>query len=119
MTYSKDLAYIHDQGFMDVALNAANLIVSLIKKHENVPLIIDLGCGSGIMAKELVKKGCNVYGIDVSKEMVNIAKKNVPAAKFKVASYLDEKIPNCTAITAIGEVFNYLFDDKVHLNGPM
>ena len=116
MTYSHDLSLIHDQGFGDIAVNAAHFVASTIKKQSvQKRLIVDLGCGSGIMAKELVKKGFLVYGIDISKEMISIAKKKVPQARFKVASYLNEEIPNCNAITAIGEVFNYLFDKKVDL----
>lgn len=113
MTYSKDLSFIHDQGFGDVAENAAKVVSALIKNKKDKPLVVDLGCGSGIMAKELIKKGFRVYGIDASKEMISLAKKKVPTAKFKVSSYLNTDIPKCNVITSIGEVFNYLFDKKV------
>lgn len=35
--------------------------------------IIDVGCGSGVFAAELAKRGANVVGVDPSKEMIHIA----------------------------------------------
>ncbi|MFC1696826.1 class I SAM-dependent methyltransferase [Nanoarchaeota archaeon] len=53
--------------------------------------IIDLGCGSGIYADLLIKKGAKVFGIDISKKLIEIAKQEVPKGKFKVANF--EKLP--------------------------
>lgn len=45
--------------------------------------VLDLGCGAGVpVARFLVAKGNAVTGIDFSKEMVKLARKNVPRAKF-------------------------------------
>jgi 2-polyprenyl-3-methyl-5-hydroxy-6-metoxy-1,4-benzoquinol methylase len=39
---------------------------SLIGEHvEEIPKIIDVGCGSGVLAKELVTAGADVTGVDV------------------------------------------------------
>ncbi len=37
--------------------------------------ILDLGCGDGIQAKELMAKGCQVVGVDASPDFVENAKK--------------------------------------------
>ena len=115
MPYSKNLSFIHDQGFGELAKNASIFISQKSKDINKQPFIVDLGCGSGIMAKELIKKGGRVYGIDISKEMIAIAQKKAPQAKFKVGSFLDEEIPTCDVISGVGEVFNYLFDKKIDL----
>lgn len=120
MSYSKNLSYIHDQGFIATALHAANFLTTHIltthlPEKINKPLIVDLGCGSGAMAELLIKKGYNILGIDISKEMIAIARKKLPQAKFIVGSYLEVDIPHCKVITAIGECFNYLFDSRVNL----
>jgi 2-polyprenyl-3-methyl-5-hydroxy-6-metoxy-1,4-benzoquinol methylase len=45
--------------------------------------ILDVGCGAGIpTAKFLTNKGIKVTGIDLSETMLNLARKNVPDAKF-------------------------------------
>jgi SAM-dependent methyltransferase len=47
--------------------------------------ILDLCCGSGQMARELTHRGYHVVGLDGSQEMIRIAKKNAPFAKFVLA----------------------------------
>jgi SAM-dependent methyltransferase len=49
--------------------------------------IIDLGCGPGYDAMKLMKRGCHVVGIDLSREMINTARnfnKNNPKGHFIV-----------------------------------
>lgn len=53
--------------------------------------ILDWGCGSGIYAKLLTKKGAKVKGFDISEEMIKIAKKENPGLDLRVGSGL--KIP--------------------------
>lgn len=45
--------------------------------------ILDLGCGSGRDAKWFSQKGKNVIGIDLSENLLDIAKKKAPNAVFK------------------------------------
>lgn len=40
--------------------------------------VLDYGCGTGIYAKILVKKGAKVKGFDISEEMLKIARKDNP-----------------------------------------
>ncbi|NLW55639.1 MAG: class I SAM-dependent methyltransferase [Firmicutes bacterium] len=45
--------------------------------------ILELGCGPGLPhTKQLVASGAKVYGLDISREMINKARKNVPGALF-------------------------------------
>lgn len=45
--------------------------------------ILDVGCGAGIpTGRNLVQKGFTVTGIDLSDTMLELARKNVPEAKF-------------------------------------
>lgn len=53
--------------------------------------ILDIGCGTGIYAKILVRKGAKVKGIDISKEMIKIARKENPKIEFKIGNA--EKLP--------------------------
>ncbi len=45
--------------------------------------VLDLGCGAGVpIDKYLIKNNYDVTGADFSDSMINLAKKNVPKAKF-------------------------------------
>ena len=44
--------------------------------------ILDIGCGSGLVAKFLTDKGLKVIGIDTSRNMLTLARKIAPSAKF-------------------------------------
>lgn len=44
--------------------------------------VLDIGCGVGNLTKYIMDKGFNVEGIDVSKEMLNIAKQKYSDIKF-------------------------------------
>jgi ubiquinone/menaquinone biosynthesis C-methylase UbiE len=48
--------------------------------------ILDFGCGSGIYAKLLTKKGAIVKGFDISDEMLKIAKKSNPNLDLRQGS---------------------------------
>ena len=46
-----------------------------IKKDE---IVLDLACGNGFFSREFFKKGAKVIGVDVSPELIEIAKKKSP-----------------------------------------
>lgn len=111
--YREDLAYIHDVGFGDYALESAPGILEILARNKiREGLVVDLGCGSGLWARELTKAGYRVLGIDISESMVEIARRCAPGAEFRAGSLFDADIPSCDAVTSIGEVFNYLFDPE-------
>ena len=109
--YREDLAYIHDVGHADFALKSAPGILEILDQGGvREGLVVDLGCGSGLWARELIEAGYRVLGIDISKAMIEIARTKVPEAEFRVGSLYEADIPPCDAVTALSEVLNYLFD---------
>jgi SAM-dependent methyltransferase len=106
--YRKDLAYIHHQGFSEFAESAAAGVLELLGKHGiRDGVIVDIGCGSGILSRELVRAGFDVHGFDASPSMIALARKTAPEAAFRVATFERAPIPACEAIVAMGEVLNY------------
>ena len=79
--------------------------------------MVDLGCGSGIFARALLDAGFDVTGFDLSAAMIATAHRRAPEPDLKVGSFLDAEIPQCLAVTAIGECFSYLFDENVAGDG--
>ena len=111
--YDTDLAYIHDSGFGDFARKSAPGVLKIIAQcADSSRIVVDLGCGSGIWARFLADAGYQVLGIDISAAMIEMARQCVPQGTFHVGSFVDAAIPACRSVTALGEVFNYLFDPK-------
>jgi SAM-dependent methyltransferase len=115
--YGEDLAHIHDAGFGELAeAGASHLLHQFAKQGTDSGLVLDLGCGSGIAAQMIAAAGFDVVGIDRSPEMVALARARLPEGDFRVGSFIDAELPQgATAIVAIGEVLNYVFDER---NGP-
>jgi SAM-dependent methyltransferase len=112
--YREDLAYVHDAGFRDYALNAAPGLLRIL--HGNgvrEGLIVRLGCGSGRWAAELNRSGHAVIGIDQSPSMVQLARRIARASTFRIGSLWSAKLPACAAVTSLGECLNYCFDSSI------
>jgi SAM-dependent methyltransferase len=105
--YDEDLAYTHDRGFSHVAEDAARFLLGLLPPRSSV---VELGCGAGVTALRLTGAGHDVLGIDQSAALIALARERAPRARFRVGSFVSEPLPDCDAVLAIGEVFNYLFD---------
>jgi SAM-dependent methyltransferase len=121
--YSTDLAYIHDAGFGDFAERAAPEVIRLLRRHGIRPRpkrrrgttgsgrakpVVEVGCGSGTLARHLVDAGYDVVGLDISPAMIRLAREHVPEATFRVASLTEARMPRCAAVLAIGEVVTYV-----------
>jgi SAM-dependent methyltransferase len=112
--YGDDLVYIHDTGHGDLARAAAQMVVAILRRGgRERGRVVDLGCGTGIYARALLDAGYEVTGFDLSAPMIETARRRAPEADLRVASFLDADVPGCVAVTAIGECFSYLFDEKV------
>lgn len=112
--YGADLAVAHHEGFGRFARGAAAMVLEAGLTAGG--LVVDLGSGSGILARLLTDAGFDVLGIDISPDMVRLAAAEAPAATFLCAPLLDVDLPTCVAVTAIGEILNYGFDPRHRLD---
>jgi ubiquinone/menaquinone biosynthesis C-methylase UbiE len=92
----------------------AEVVKSVIRQFEKKRSknLLDVGCGTGEHLRHLSSK-FKCTGMDINRSMINLAKKKVPNAKFKVANMvkfsLKEKFDVITCLfSAIGyvETFN-------------
>ena len=109
--YGADLAAAHHESFGHIARGAAAETVLAVGRAPG-GLVVDLGSGSGILARLLTDAGFDVLGVDISPDMVSLAEAEAPAATFVCAPLLDVDLPRCVAVTAVGEVLNYDFDPR-------
>jgi len=112
-SYREDLAFINDTGFSDFTRGTIPGLLSILRRGGvRDGLVVDLGCGSGQWAAALCGAGYSVLGVDLSPDMIRLAERAAPFARFEVGSLLRVKLPPCDAVTAIGEVVNYRFDPE-------
>ena len=77
-------------GYKDVL----NTIYNIVHKREKAK-ILDIGFGTGILTKKLYDDGYEIYGIDFSQKMIEIAKEKMPLAsliKYDFSKGLPEEI---------------------------
>ncbi|MEK7515874.1 MAG: class I SAM-dependent methyltransferase [Patescibacteria group bacterium] len=73
-------------------------------------LVLDVGCGAGVKSRYLLDKGLKVVGVDFSEKMVEIARREVPDATFRVAD-----IKN---LSVLAESFDGILAQAVLLHIP-
>jgi SAM-dependent methyltransferase len=75
-------------------------------------LVLELGCGSGLLTKHLVDAGHRVVATDASSSMLELARETAPGAEEVRQLVLpDDPLPQCDAVVSVGHVLSYLPDD--------
>lgn len=64
-------------GFGDLSHVTTQLALELLAKEKNLGVVVDIGCGSGILSLAAAAFGAKkVYGIDIDQEAIDHSKKN-------------------------------------------
>jgi SAM-dependent methyltransferase len=108
--YRRDLALVHHLGFGFHADGCApDLIELLAPVRERDGLVLEFGCGSGLLTRNLVEAGCRVLATDASPAMLELARQTAPGAEgFARLTLPDDPVPEADAIVGIGHPLNYL-----------
>jgi ubiquinone/menaquinone biosynthesis C-methylase UbiE len=79
-------AHVYEQWFMDISPYKARVDEFCNYISSSRAKILDLGCGPGNYSKYLADyKGFrNIHGFDLSEQMINRARKNVPIGNFQL-----------------------------------
>lgn len=110
--YRADLALIHHLGFAFHADDCAPGILELLRPvRDRGGLVVELGCGSGLLTKYLVEAGHRVIATDASEAMLDLARDHAPdAQEIRRLTLPDDPIPQADAIVSVGHALNYLPD---------
>lgn len=73
-------------------------------------IVLDVACGTGDMAVSLVERGCTVTGVDISEEMLAIARQKAPIVTFMIADAEHLPFPDASfdAVTCAFGVRNFV-----------
>jgi SAM-dependent methyltransferase len=111
--YRRDLALVHHLGYGFHADACAPGILALLKPvRERRGLVLELGCGSGLLTRHLVEAGHRVVATDASEAMLELARETAAGAEeIRVLVLPDDPLPACAAIVSVGHVLSYLPDE--------
>ncbi|MBP3763312.1 MAG: bifunctional demethylmenaquinone methyltransferase/2-methoxy-6-polyprenyl-1,4-benzoquinol methylase UbiE [Bacteroidales bacterium] len=72
--------------------------------------VLDVACGTGDMSEALLRQGCRVTGVDLSEEMLSIARAKVPSVAFLRADAEQLPFPDAAfdAVTCAFGVRNFV-----------
>ena len=71
------LSRVYDAGWTDFSIQYAPLIEELLgARGIGTARVLDLGCGTGVLAVALAKAGHTVRGVDASPDMLRLARRN-------------------------------------------
>lgn len=79
--------------------------------------VLDAGCGTGYLARKLRDRGANVIGVDLSEEMIAIARAKGPEMDLRVESCSDLGSIQDGSIDMV--IANYVLMDTPDLQGTM
>jgi SAM-dependent methyltransferase len=104
---------IHHLGFGFHADDCGPGILALLEPFlERGGLVVELGCGSGLLTKFLVDAGHRVIATDASPAMLEIARSYADGAQeIRPLVLPDDPIPAADAIVSVGHVLSYLPDE--------
>lgn len=118
--YKADLARVHHEGFgFHADLVNAGVLALLAPVRERHGLVVEIGCGSGLLTRYLVDAGHRVLATDASPAMLDLARAHVPDAEgIEQLRLPDDPVPEADAIVSVGHPVSYL-DDEAQLDAAL
>ena len=110
--YRDDLAYVHDRGYGFHAENCAPGLLALLEPvRRRQGVVLEIGCGSGLLTKLLVDAGHRVVATDASPAMLDLTRAAVPGTeRIEALTLPDDPVPAADAVVGVGHALNYLPD---------
>ncbi|WP_195940162.1 class I SAM-dependent methyltransferase [Romboutsia sp. 1001713B170131_170501_G6] len=120
MDQYKDFAFIYDELMNEVDYNGwVEYIEEIIEKEgTKVQNILELACGTGNLTIPLTKKNYDIAGIDISEEMLGVAREKAEKEGVELVllqqdiAELDFDITNLDCVLCACDGFNYITYDE-------
>jgi len=108
--YRDALARVHHEGFGFHADACAPGILALLEPvAARDGVVVEVGCGSGLLTRHLVDAGHRVIATDASPAMLDIARGHVPEAlDHRLVALPHDPLPEADAVVSTGHALSYL-----------
>lgn len=111
--YDRDLSFVHHRGFGFHATACAPGVLALLEPvRERNGLVLEFGCGSGLLTRHLIDAGHRVIATDASPAMLVLAREYLGAdtPELRQLTLPNDRLPEVDAIVGIGHPISYLPD---------
>jgi SAM-dependent methyltransferase len=110
--YRRDLALAHHLGYGFHADACAPGILALLEPvRARGGLVLELGCGSGLLTRKLIDAGHRVIATDASPAMLDLAREYATGAQeIRQLTLPGDPLPPADAVVSVGHVLSYLPD---------
>jgi len=111
--YRDDLALVHHLGFgLHADATAPGILALLEPVRDRHGLVLELGCGSGLLTRHLLDAGHRVIATDASPAMLELARETAPDAEdIRQVILPADPLPEADAVVSVGHVLSYLDDE--------
>ena len=108
--YRRDLALVHDRGFgFHAEMCAPGILARLEPVLARGGLVLEVGCGSGLLTRHLVDAGHQVLATDASPAMLDLARAAIgDRADIERLTLPDDAVPAADAVVSVGHALSYL-----------
>ncbi len=107
--YRHDLALVHHLGYgFHADLCTPGILALLAPVRARGGLVLELGCGSGLLTRYLLDAGHEVIATDASPAMLELATTHAAGADIRVLRLPDDPLPEADAVVSIGHALSYL-----------
>jgi SAM-dependent methyltransferase len=112
--YRDDLALVHHLGFGFHADATAPGILALLEPvRARNGVVLELGCGTGLLTRHLLDAGHRVIATDASPAMLELTRQTAPDAEdIRQLVLPDAPLPGADAVVSVGHVLSYLDDEE-------
>lgn len=115
-TFMDNVDYTKWADDVDSMIRRYGISVPHADADEEKNLVVDLGCGTGVVTELLGKKGYDMFGIDLSEDMLNIALRrkieNNSSTMYLCQDMRDfELYGTAGTFVSVGDSVNYLLTD--------
>ncbi|MDQ6778070.1 MAG: class I SAM-dependent methyltransferase [Actinomycetota bacterium] len=108
--YRAALAKVHHEGFgFHADACAPGVLAHLEPILARGGVVLEIGCGSGLLTRHLTEAGHRVIATDASPAMLDIARAYAPdALEHRLLALPDDPLPEADAIVSTGHALSYI-----------